>query len=84
MGDRPSCARGHRVRLPGVRVTRRLTGLALLGLIAGWPIVTGSFEIVTAVRLWRRRQGEVTLAANGVLSVAFGVLTIVFPADKVP
>ena len=56
-----------------------LTELALLYVIAAWAIVTGALEIVAAVRLRRRITGEVWLALNGVLSIAFGVLTVLVP-----
>jgi uncharacterized membrane protein HdeD (DUF308 family) len=56
-----------------------LTELALLYMIAAWAIVTGVFEIVAAIRLRRRITGEAWLAVNGVLSIAFGVLTMLIP-----
>src|SRR2546428_2769420 len=59
--------------VPGV------TELALLYIIAAWAIVTGALEIVAAIRLRRRISGEAWLALDGVLSVAFGVLTMLMP-----
>jgi uncharacterized membrane protein HdeD (DUF308 family) len=55
-----------------------LTALALLYLIGGWGIVTGILEIVAAVHL-RRAHGEWLLVLNGVLSVLFGLLVILWP-----
>ena len=59
--------------VPGV------TELALLYIIAAWAIVTGALEIVAAIRLRRRISGEARLVLNGVLSIAFGVLTMLMP-----
>jgi len=55
-----------------------LTALALLYLIAAWAIVTGVLEILAAVHL-HRAHGEWLLVLNGVLSVLFGFLAIVWP-----
>src|SRR3989441_9390801 len=56
-----------------------LTALALLYLIAGWAIVTGILEIVAAVHL-HRAHGEWLLIPNGVLSVLFGFLVVIWPS----
>lgn len=56
-----------------------LTALALLYAIAVWSIFRGIFEIVAAVRLRKEIEGELLLAAAGVLSIGFGVLLILFP-----
>jgi uncharacterized membrane protein HdeD (DUF308 family) len=56
-----------------------MTALVLLVLIAIWAVLTGILEIVAAVELRRAIQGEWMLALSGVLSIAFGVLMLVFP-----
>ena len=48
-------------------------------MIAGWAVVTGVLEIAAAIRLRRRSRGEVRLGLNGLLSIVFGVLTMVIP-----
>jgi uncharacterized membrane protein HdeD (DUF308 family) len=56
-----------------------ITALSLLFLIAGWAIVRGVAEIVTAVRLRRVIDHEWLLALAGVVSVAFGAMLLLFP-----
>jgi uncharacterized membrane protein HdeD (DUF308 family) len=56
-----------------------ITALVLMMVIATWAALTGVAEIVAAVQLRRQVRGEWLLAASGVLSVVFGVLTAMFP-----
>jgi len=56
-----------------------ITALVLLALIALWAIVTGIAEIVVALRVRKEIRGEWLLAIAGLLSVAFGVMVLVFP-----
>jgi uncharacterized membrane protein HdeD (DUF308 family) len=56
-----------------------LTALALLALIAAWALVTGVFEIIAAIRLRKQIKGEGWLILNGVLSLVFSGLLMLFP-----
>ena len=59
--------------LPGI------TALALLMVIAAWAIVSGISEIAMAVKLRRQIEHEWLLAAEGALSIVFGVLLLLSP-----
>ena len=51
-----------------------ITATALLVVIAAWAIITGIFEVITAIQLRHELEGEWLLALSGVMSVVFGVL----------
>jgi uncharacterized membrane protein HdeD (DUF308 family) len=55
------------------------TALVLLLFIATWSIVTGVFEIATAVRLRKLIANEWLLILSGVVSIIFGALLIAQP-----
>src|SRR5262249_48568640 len=56
-----------------------LTAFALLLLVSAWAIVSGVFRIAAAGRLGKEMEGEWLLILNGLLSVVFGVIIMVFP-----
>jgi uncharacterized membrane protein HdeD (DUF308 family) len=57
-----------------------ITALALIWLIGAWAVVTGTLEIAAAIRLRKEIAGEWMLALSGLLSIAFGILVLAFPA----
>jgi uncharacterized membrane protein HdeD (DUF308 family) len=56
-----------------------ITAAVLLGVIAGWAILTGIAEIAAAIRLRKEITREWMLGLAGALAVAFGVLLIGYP-----
>jgi uncharacterized membrane protein HdeD (DUF308 family) len=56
-----------------------ITALFLLYIIAFWSLITGIFEVVTAVRLRREISDEWLMGLGGVASVIFGILLLSFP-----
>jgi uncharacterized membrane protein HdeD (DUF308 family) len=56
-----------------------ITALALLAVIAAWALMGGALQIAAAIRLRKVISGEWLLALGGVLSMALGVLLLLFP-----
>lgn len=56
-----------------------LAAEALVLIIGAWAIVTGIFEIVSAIRLREQITGELWLGLAGLASILFGVVLFLFP-----
>lgn len=57
------------------------TAAAIVFLIAGWAIITGILEIVSAIQIRHEIPNEWAMIISGLISVAMGVLLFVFPTD---
>ncbi|WP_289889167.1 HdeD family acid-resistance protein [Janthinobacterium sp. SUN118] len=57
-----------------------LTTFALIVMIGVNALVSGVFDIVLAIRLRKVLQGEWLLVLNALISIAFGILILMFPA----
>jgi uncharacterized membrane protein HdeD (DUF308 family) len=66
-----------------VLVWPRATSLVLVFLIAARALLVGVFEIIAAVELRREITGEWLLGLSGILSVAFGVLLLIWPGSGI-
>lgn len=60
-----------------------LTAFVLLCLIAAWALVTGVFQIITAIKLRKSIQGEGWMILGGILSVLFGIALLAWPIEGV-
>jgi uncharacterized membrane protein HdeD (DUF308 family) len=56
-----------------------ITALALLAVIAAWALMGGALQVAAAIRLRKVITGEWLLALGGILSIALGVLLLIFP-----
>ncbi|WP_251373781.1 HdeD family acid-resistance protein [Janthinobacterium sp. JC611] len=57
-----------------------LTTFALIVLIGVNALISGVFDIVLAIRLRKAIRGEWLLVLNAIISIAFGILILAFPA----
>jgi uncharacterized membrane protein HdeD (DUF308 family) len=60
-------------------ISPQVTALVLLYMVAAWAIVTGVLEIAAAIRLRKEIDNEVLLGFGGIVSMALGVLLVLFP-----
>ena len=56
-----------------------LTAVTLLTLIGLWAVARGVMDIAAAIRLRHVIDGEWLLALGGALSIAFGLVVVIFP-----
>ncbi len=54
--------------------------VVVIYLIAAWAIITGFFEIATAIRLREEVTNEWALALTGVISIVLGIILVLYPA----
>jgi uncharacterized membrane protein HdeD (DUF308 family) len=64
-------------------ITRDMTGLGLLYLIAAWAILTGILKVAAAVQLRRQIIGEWLLLFGGASSMLCGLLLLLMPGAGV-
>ena len=57
-----------------------LTTFALIVMIGVNALISGVFDIVLAIRLRKAIAGEWLLVLNAIISIAFGILILLFPA----
>jgi uncharacterized membrane protein HdeD (DUF308 family) len=53
--------------------------IAILSIIAAWAVITGVFEVVSAIRLREEIEGEWLRLISGVVSVLFGIALVIWP-----
>jgi len=56
-----------------------VTAFVLVIIVAAWALVTGSLEIVAAIRLRQHVAGEWLLGLSGLASILFGILCMILP-----
>ena len=61
----------------------RITGLALLYLIAGWALVTGALQIAIALVFREILHSEWVLGIGGLFSIILGLLVAFYPISGV-
>jgi uncharacterized membrane protein HdeD (DUF308 family) len=68
----------------GAALLPHMTWTSLAFVFAGWAIVRGAFEFISALSLRKYLDQDWSLALVGVLSVAFGVGVLITPAIEPP
>ena len=57
----------------------QITAVVFIYLVAFWGLITGVLEILAAIRLRNALEGEWILVLTGLLSIALGILFILYP-----
>lgn len=57
----------------------QLTALALLYLVAFWALMSGISELISASHFRKHVKGEWLMVISGLLSIAFGIILILWP-----
>jgi uncharacterized membrane protein HdeD (DUF308 family) len=58
-----------------------ITALVLLYYIAAWAIISGIFQVISAIQLRREIEGEWFLVLGGIASVLFGLILFLRPGE---
>lgn len=58
-----------------------ITWLVLITFIAAWALISGIFQIITAIRLRKTIQGEWWMIIAGILSVLVGIILLIDPVQ---
>lgn len=58
-----------------------ITWLVLITFIAVWALVSGIFQVITAIRLRKTIQGEWWMIISGILSVLVGIILLIDPVQ---
>lgn len=58
-----------------------ITAVALITIIGVWAIIIGVMQIVAAIQLRRRIEGEWALGLAGLAAIVFGAIVVIFPGS---
>ncbi len=58
-----------------------ITAVALITIIGVWAIIIGVMQIVAAIQLRQRIEGEWALGLAGLAAIVFGAIVVIFPGS---
>jgi uncharacterized membrane protein HdeD (DUF308 family) len=58
-----------------------ITAVALITIIGVWAIIIGIMQIVAAIQLRQRIEGEWALGLAGLAAIVFGAIVVIFPGS---